>query len=46
MLSLPEHIKAFEVHTDASDFAICGLLVQEGHFAAYESQKNENGTTL
>jgi len=29
----------FEVHTDASDKAIGGMLVQEKHLVAYESRK-------
>ncbi|KAJ8499636.1 hypothetical protein OPV22_010188 [Ensete ventricosum] len=35
---LPDYGKSFEVHTDASDFAI-GVLMQEGHPVAYESRK-------
>ena len=29
MLALPDHTRVFEVHTDASDFAIGGVLMQE-----------------
>ena len=38
-MSLPDFSKAFEVHTDASDFAIGGVLMQEGHPIAFESRK-------
>ncbi|TXG70105.1 hypothetical protein EZV62_005040 [Acer yangbiense] len=39
VLVLPDHTKAFEVHTDASDFAIGGVLMQEGHPIAFKSRK-------
>jgi len=39
VLTLPEFSKPYEVHTDASDFAIGGMLMQEGHPVAYESRK-------
>ncbi|KAL9256840.1 Retrovirus-related Pol polyprotein from transposon 17.6-like protein [Drosera capensis] len=39
VLSLADHSKPFEVHTDASDFAIGGVLMQEGHPIAFESRK-------
>ena len=39
LLTLPDHTKMFEVHTDASDFAIGGVLMQEGHPVAFESRK-------
>ena len=39
MLKYPEFDKEFEVHTDASSFAIGGVLMQDGHPVAYESRK-------
>jgi hypothetical protein len=39
VLGLPDHTKPYEIHTDASDFAIGGVLMQEGHPIAYESRK-------
>ena len=39
MLRLTEFELPFEVHTDASDKAIGGVLVQEKHLVAYESKK-------
>ncbi|KAL2943047.1 Transposon Tf2-9 polyprotein [Bienertia sinuspersici] len=39
VLALPDYSKTFELHTDVSDFAIGGVLMQEGHPVAYESRK-------
>ena len=38
-LALFNHTKPFEVYTDASDFAIGGVIMQEGHSITYESRK-------
>ncbi|KAJ4953179.1 hypothetical protein NE237_030011 [Protea cynaroides] len=38
-MALPDHTKSFEVQTDAFDFAIGGMLMQDGHPIAYESCK-------
>ena len=39
VLKFPEFDKLFEVYTDASDFAIGGVLMQNGRSIAYESKK-------
>ena len=39
VLRLPDMELPFEVHTDASDRALGGVLVQEGHPVAFESRK-------
>ncbi|RVW51386.1 Retrovirus-related Pol polyprotein from transposon 297 [Vitis vinifera] len=39
MLALPDHTKVFEVHIDASDFAIRRVLMQERHPIAFKSRK-------
>jgi len=39
VLKLPNFDKDFEIHSDASDFAIGGVLVQDGRLMAFESKK-------
>jgi len=39
VLKLPNFDKDFEIHSDASNFAIRGVLVQEGRLVAFESKK-------
>ena len=39
MLHLPDFKLPFEVHIDASNKEIGGVLVQEKHLVAYESRK-------
>ncbi|KAF2322153.1 hypothetical protein GH714_007925 [Hevea brasiliensis] len=39
ILKLPDYSSPFEVHADASDFVIGGVLMQGGHPIAYESRK-------
>jgi len=39
VLKLPDFDKDFEIHSDASDFVIRGVLVQEGRPMAFESKK-------
>jgi len=39
VLGLVDVTKPFEVETDASDFALGGVLIPEGHPIAYESRK-------
>nr|GFB50607.1 reverse transcriptase [Tanacetum cinerariifolium] len=39
VLRLPDVTMPFELHTAASDFAIGGVLMQDGHSIAFESQK-------
>ena len=39
VLALPDFNKPFEVCTDAFDFAISGVLMQEGHPIAFQSRK-------
>jgi hypothetical protein len=39
VLKFPEFNKPFEVHTDASNFAIGRVLIQDARPIAYESKK-------
>nr|GFD23457.1 reverse transcriptase [Tanacetum cinerariifolium] len=39
VLRLPDVTMPFELHTYASDFAIEGVLMQDGHPIAFESRK-------
>jgi hypothetical protein len=39
MLKFPNFFKLFEVHPDASEFAIGGVLLQEMHLIAFENKK-------
>ena len=39
ILQLSDFGKPFEVHTDVSNLALGGVLVQEGHLVAFESRK-------
>jgi hypothetical protein len=39
VLKLPDFDKDFEIHSNASDFAIGGVLMQDGRPMAFESKK-------
>jgi len=39
VLKFPNFTKPFEIHTNASDFAIGGVLMQNGHPIAFKSKK-------
>ncbi len=40
VLKLPDFDKDFKIHSDAFDFAIGGVLVQDGRLVAFESKKS------
>jgi hypothetical protein len=44
VLKLPDFDKDFEIHSDASDFAIGGILVQNGRPVAFENKKLSEGS--
>ena len=39
VLALPDHTKVFEIQTDASNFAVGGILMQDRHLIIFESRK-------
>ena len=39
ILALPDHTKSYEVQTDAFNFAIGGVLIQDGHLVAFKNQR-------
>jgi hypothetical protein len=39
MLRFSDFVKPFEVHTNANDFTIGGVFMQDGHPIAFESKK-------
>lgn len=39
VMRLPDVTKPFELHTDASNFAIGGVLMQYGYLITYDNQK-------
>jgi hypothetical protein len=43
VLRFLDFVKSFEVHMDASGFAIGGVLMQERHLIAFESKKASGG---
>jgi hypothetical protein len=42
VLKLPDYDKDFEIHSDAFNFAIGGVLVQDGRPVAFENKKLSN----
>jgi hypothetical protein len=43
VLRLPDYTVPFEVHTEASDYAIGRVLVQEGHPSRKLNEPNKSG---
>ncbi|KAA3488274.1 reverse transcriptase [Gossypium australe] len=41
ILTLSGYSKPYEVYTDASDYAIRGVLMQDGHLITFESRSIE-----
>ena len=39
VLTLPDISNSFKIHTDASEFAIVGVLIQDIHPISFESRK-------
>jgi hypothetical protein len=39
VLRFPNFTKPFEIHTDANDFAIGGVFMQDGHLITFKSKK-------
>ncbi len=39
MLKLPNFDKDFEIHSDAFDFAVGGVLVQDGRLVVFQNKK-------
>jgi hypothetical protein len=42
VLKLPDFVKDFEIHSDASDFAIGGVIVQDGRLPTLESGRRSS----
>jgi hypothetical protein len=39
VLKFPNFIKLFEVHTDANDFTISAVFLQDGHLISFKKKK-------
>jgi hypothetical protein len=39
VFKFPDFTEPFKVHTDASDFAIDGVLMQNGHLITFDNKK-------